>query len=120
MKPLFFIWLIAFSVAATAAGPVREEFICSIRNLKRVKALATNHSTYDKNRHCSVSCMLTLKCDPIEVTSVGILKEIADALGFGNAELADLEADALGVELAMDGVVLTDNECMSHCDLYYP
>ena len=116
---IFFILLslsLATFSAAKAEGP---ELICSLLNVKRVKAIATSHSTFDKNRHCSVSCMLTLKCGAVEAMSMGVLKEIQDLFGPGQADVADLAADAMGVDLAFLRTARTDIQCLEQCDLYY-
>ena len=101
---------------AKAEGP---ELICSLLNVKRVKAIAISHSRFDKNRHCSVSCMLTLKCGAVEAMSMGVLKEIQDLFGPGQADMADLAADAMGVDLAFQRTARTDINCLEQCDLYY-
>ncbi len=51
--------------------------------------------------------------------TAGVLKEVRDLFGPGNAEMADLEADALGIELADTGAAKTDKQCLQQCDLYY-
>ncbi len=100
-------------------GSAGTELVCSLLNSKRVIAIAEKHSTYDKNRHCTVSCMLALKCDEAEVLIVGTLKEIKDFFGPGNADREDLKADAFGIKLATKGAAKNDRECLSQCDLYY-
>ena len=93
---------------------------CTLDNLERVKNIAIKHSEYDKNRHCSVSCMLTLKCYAGEVFTIGVLKEIQDLFGPGEADGKDIKADVLGIELAQKKAATTDQSCLKQCDLYYP
>lgn len=97
----------------------RPAVFCSLYHSDRVLEIAKKHSTYDKNRHCTVSCMLTLKCPADEVLLVGTLKEVKDFFGPGEASVADLEADAFGISLAFKGAARSDKQCLSQCDLYY-
>ncbi len=46
---------------------------------------------------------------------LGILKELADVVGPGNAELADLQADADGVTLWRLGMGRSDQVCKDNC-----
>ena len=112
---LLFSWML-FSQVAQAE---RERFVCSLMHAKRVMAIAQKHSDFDKNRHCSVSCMLALKCNDSEVLMVGMLKEFKDLLGPGDADTADIEANITGIALASKGAAWTDGECLSSCDLYF-
>ena len=91
----------------------------SLSHSKRVIAIAKAHSKNDKNRHCTVSCMLALKCNDQEVMLIGLLKEFKDLFGPGDADQADIEADALGISLAAKGAARTDQQCLKQCDLYY-
>jgi hypothetical protein len=74
----------------------------------------------DKLKHCSVTCMLTLRCGPIDALELGMLKEMKDLFGDGNAEWADLEANQTGAYQASIGRARTDKECISRCRDYYP
>jgi hypothetical protein len=113
---LTFCFLFVSFSSVALAGP---ELYCSLKNSKRVIAIAEAHSKYDKNRHCTVSCMLALKCNDQEVMLIGLLKEIKDFFGPGDADREDLKADAMGVSLASKGTATTDIECLNQCDLYY-
>ncbi len=114
MKIVFVLWsLISLNALAD------EKLICSLRYSKEVIATAKKHSQYDKNRHCSVSCMLTLTCRPSEVLLIGFLKEFKDFFGPGEADREDLKADRLGVDLARHHMASTQAECLEQCDLYY-
>lgn len=110
--------LLAF-ISISTHSPAGVEFICSLKHLKSVVQVAKNHSSYDKNLHCSVSCMLTRRCHSKEVLLVGYLKEFKDLLGSGNAERADIEADIYGIDLVKNKRALTDKECLTQCDLRY-
>lgn len=116
MRNLMILVTLLIHIKASQASTA---FFCSIYHSKRVINIASNHSAYDKNRHCTVSCMLALKCPNKEVYSVGYLKEFRDLLGYGQPDRADLEANAFGISLVSKRVVRTDEECLSQCDLYY-
>lgn len=117
MKIVILLSLIFLGLPSGAQA--RPEFICSLYHAKRVIALASSHSTYDKNRHCSVSCMLALKCVDAEVMMIGYLKEFEDVFTPGDCDVQDLKADAFGISLSAKGAATTDKECLSQCDLYY-
>ncbi len=74
----------------------------------------------DKLKHCSVTCMLTLRCGAADALELGLLKELKDLFGEGNAEWADLEANQTGAYQASIGRARTDNQCISRCRDYYP
>ena len=117
---MLFILLTLCLTTFSSAHADAPEILCSLLNAKRVKAIAISHSTFDKNRHCTVSCMLSLKCGPTEAMTMGILKEIQDLFGPGDADMDDLAADALGVDLAFTRRARKDSQCLEQCDLYYP
>lgn len=100
-------------------GNAEAKAICSYFHAKTVVPIAKAHSTNDKNRHCTVSCMLTLKCPAVDVLAAGTIKEVQDIFGSGNAEVADLEADIIGIEIARSRAATTNDQCLATCDLYY-
>ena len=108
--------LMGSMVGSAYAGP---ELLCSLYHSNRVIKIASEHTEYDKNRHCTVSCMLALKCNDHEVMMIGLLKEIQDLFGPGEADADDLKADSFGISLAAEGTAKTDLQCLSQCDLYY-
>ena len=75
---------------------------------------------YDKFKHCAVSCYLSLRCPRREVLAVGVLKEFYDAMGYGNAELADLIADLKGIKIVKKKQAKHDSDCVQLCDQMYP
>ncbi len=113
--------LILFICFSTSLGAQTNPkvLLCTYKNAKVVVAIAKAHSHYDKNLHCSVSCMLTLRCNSGEVLLAGLFKELKDLLGYGNAEVKDLEADFFGVDLVRSKRATTDQECLEQCDLQY-
>lgn len=112
-------YILLLSLLVSATVQAKPEVFCSLYHSKRVIGIAEKHSKFDKNRHCTVSCMLTLKCSADEVLLVGTLKEIKDFFGPGEASAEDLKADALGISLAVKGAARSDSQCLSQCDLYY-
>lgn len=110
---LCFIFLVPYKSFAN------NLIICSLRHADPIIKIAKKHSNFDKNRHCSVSCMLSLKCHPKEVLVVGYLKEFKDALGYGNPERADIRANKYGIQLVKDKRAIDNKECLEQCDLKY-
>lgn len=94
--------------------------ICSLYYLNSVKKTVMANGEHDKFKHCAVSCMLALRCPAADVLEIGILKELADIIGPGNAEMKDLEADYTGVYLVVDKKVKDDKSCIKQCHKIYP
>ncbi len=113
------IMILALNSSVALAKPSPDKFICSMKHSKAVIAVAERHSTYDKNRHCSVSCMLALRCNDNEVLLFGVMKEFRDVFGPGNAERADLIANKFGIDLVKHKRATSDSECLEQCDLRY-
>lgn len=67
----------------------------------------------DKQKHCRATAQIAASCSVPEARLAGILKEVADLFGKGNAEWADLRADWAGVRCARDaqGVPDIDSCC---------
>jgi hypothetical protein len=77
----------------------------------------------DKYRHCSISCVMALYCGPVDAYAVGALKEVYDAMGFGDPEMADLKADEAGIKEAVKmGFILggSREKCYQACGKLYP
>jgi hypothetical protein len=114
-----FTLLLILGGLSFSAQAGQEKILCSLLHAKAVVTKATAHSPQDKNRHCAVSCLLTLRCPPGEVLLVGVMKEIKDLLGPGQAEVADLEANLTGISLALKLAARNTHQCFEQCDLYY-
>jgi hypothetical protein len=117
MKLTVLLVLLIASLTNTALAGT--ELFCSYYHSARVIKIATEHTEFDKNRHCTVSCMLALKCNNHEVMMIGLLKEIQDVFGPGEADSEDLKADAFGISLVSSSAAKTDKQCLTQCDLYY-
>lgn len=97
-----------------------SKLFCALSNVSEAKRWVENQAnTYDKFKHCSVSCYLTLRCNATEVWMVGALKEFKDLFDDGNAEVADLRADEYGISLVTKGKAGYDAECVRQCDAKY-
>jgi hypothetical protein len=101
------------------AQAAEEEILCSMLNLRTVSRQARLNSTYDKNIHCAVSCMLSLRCPYTEVAQAGVLKEIGDLLGLGDPDLEDIQANLYGIGLVYRREARFDRECLSGCNQRY-
>jgi hypothetical protein len=112
--------LALFLIISSTAFAKEEAIVCPIFYYKKVKKIAEASGSYDKFKHCAVSCLLTLRCPAIDVLHIGILKELGDAVGPGNAEIADLKANSDGVALVTSKKAKTDSACLSSCHKLYP
>nr|BDT29432.1 hypothetical protein BHI3_28980 [Bacteriovorax sp. HI3] len=97
-----------------------ENFICSAFYVKPLVAKVNAPNARDKFKHCSVSCMLTLRCGTLDAYSAGLLKELLDMMGMGNPETADIRANVAGITFAKNKEATNDEECMSLCGKLYP
>ena len=116
LKLLPFIFMFMQMSLAHANSP-RKTLLCSYRNIPHAQVwVDEQRNTYDKFKHCAVSCYLTLRCKAGQVRAVGVLKEFRDVLGYGNAEIADIKANFYGVKLAKKKIALHDEDCSRICD----
>lgn len=121
----FLIILTVFGVGSTTvlaeeAPPPPGLPICAYWFAKKYQNEVKREGSNDKFRHCAISCVLTRSCGPQEAMDLGILKEIADLFGPGNAELEDLTADMVGITIGMRRSVRTRPQCYDACAAYYP
>lgn len=107
--------LISFNLHAK-----QKAVICPMVYYNSVKRNVEASGSYDKFKHCAVSCLLALRCSGVDVLQVGILKELMDLAGPGNADMRDLKADYEGVELVMRNQAANDNSCLESCHRLYP
>lgn len=112
---------IIFSLLLSLSSPAHAEakFICSAlvgrdfyRELKPMQIS-------DKTKHCALSCYLGLRCGSLESFHVGVIKEIMDLFGAGQAEWADLRANQQGITLARSRRARNQAQCLSECKLIY-
>ena len=113
---LRFVFLF-FLMSSVAQG---KPFFCRKADVDSASKRAMARTGNDKNMHCSVSCLLTLRCHSTQVRTLGYLKELKDVFGPGDADALDIVADELGISLVLVGRAKSDRECFSECDLYYP
>ena len=119
MKALFLLLSILFSFSLKANDSA-ELMVCPLLYYSSVKKMVEENGSFDKYKHCAVSCALTLRCPATDVLELGLLKELVDVVGPGNAELNDLKADYEGVALASTSRAKTDRECINKCHKIYP
>ncbi len=115
MKTALFLAL--FFVSSAHAS---TEFVCSIFQAQKIYKDLGRQNISDKTKHCVLSCHMALRCPSFEVWNLGVLKEIYDLLGGGNAEWADLQADRDGIVLATSRRARTTAECYRECREIYP
>jgi hypothetical protein len=114
MKTIIILALLFGSLSSFA-----KELMCSREVIDQSVAIARQHATFDKNMHCVTSCLIALRCSALATYSIGVGKEIKDIFGPGNAEMADLRADRVGLDLVRSSRVRNRRECLVQCDSYY-
>lgn len=114
-KLLVLLLLTSFNLSAKD-----EAVVCPMIYYSKVKTIVEKEGSFDKYKHCAVSCLLTLRCPAVDVLQIGVLKELLDVVGPGQAEMEDLEADYEGVALVTRKKVKTDKACISACHKLYP
>lgn len=100
--------------------------VCGLYHGKSFKSEVENIPSTDKFKHCSISCYMAAKCGAAESTTIGILKEIQDVFGPGDADIADIEANLDGVVLGTGIFFKWMNSrekkdyCLENCKTIYP
>jgi hypothetical protein len=120
MRLLALILLFTFSLPTRATTKAEEILICSTLYYPYAKSwVDLQPNQFDKFKHCAVSCFLALRCPASDVMQLGVLKEVIDFFGPGNAEYEDLKADAYGISLVTSKKVKEDKKCAIECDKRY-
>jgi hypothetical protein len=111
--------ILFFALIFTTNLMAKELVICPLIYLSSVKKTVEANGDYDKFKHCAVSCLLALRCPAADVLELGIIKELIDVVGPGDADIADIEADHQGIKLATSVKGITDKSCMAICHTLY-
>ena len=112
--------ILAILMISSNISAEEEEIVCPLIHFSSAVKKVEASGDFDKYKHCAVSCLLALRCPVLDVLQIGILKELADTVGPGNAERADLEANFRGVKLVTSSKALTDHACINKCHQLYP
>ena len=95
--------------------------VCSAAIAYRYRNEVSLPGKPDKYKHCSLSCVMTLYCGPIGSFEIGALKELYDALGFGNPDREDLKADIKGIKAGLKiGLFGERSRCYQACSALFP
>lgn len=94
-----------------------EALFCSYQEAKRLKKIYETKPLKDKTIHCTVSCKIAYKCSSLGSWHMGLFKEILDLFGKGNAEWADIRANAYGIRLSK--LISNSAQCDDYCYLKY-
>ena len=123
---IFVLCMILFSSsfsasAAPASRQTQESLFCGTAVGYRFLPEVQVPGKPDKFMHCSISCVITQYCGPAEGALIGALKEVYDALGFGDPDLQDMKADLVGVKLGLKiGPFQPRSECYKACSELFP
>ena len=74
----------------------------------------------DKFKHCTLSCIMAKNCGPGVSMLFGIGKEGWDAIGHGDPDWKDIQADWVGVKLGIRLPFHRDRECLIACSKPFP
>ena len=107
-KVFFLILILNFSAHKAKAD---EKMICAGHFALKYKPLVLSFKN-DKAKHCALSCLISKRCFIGETFTLGLIKEVADVLGYGTPELADLRANILGIKLAY---TRPEADCLKLC-----
>jgi hypothetical protein len=112
---------ILFSLFLSFSSPAQAEskFICSALMGRSFYQELKPMRVSDKTKHCALSCYLALRCGSLESFHVGVIKEIMDLFGAGQAEWADLRANQQGITLARARRAKNQTQCLNECKLIY-
>ena len=116
MKKLIFIAACLVTFTASA----QEKFFCALPRAVEFREVVLEMDGSDKTRHCSLMCIIALKCNRHETYLLGVAKEIFDSLGFGTPDANDIEANKTGISLATSGTALSEYDCLDQCTEIYP
>lgn len=118
MKVLFLVLFTLMPLAHAESSD--KKLLCSYQNIPAAQTWVDEQlNTYDKFKHCAVSCYLALRCPAMQVRVVGVLKEFRDLFRNGNPEIADIRADFYGVKLAKKKIARHGEDCSRICDERY-
>lgn len=93
-----------------------NKLICATTYFGRYRSWAVRQYG-DKFKHCALSCMVARRCPHWEVEVVGVLKEVMDIFGPGNAEVADHLANRQGIRFS--SMTKDDSDCVRFCRQVY-
>ena len=117
---LFVILSLGSSTTTQASEAKDEGFACAAyygyKYFKKLEAMPR----YDKFKHCTLSCLMAKNCGPGTSFTMGMIKEGYDALGFGDPDIKDLEADAVGVAIGLEIFFKRDAVCFDRCTVAFP
>lgn len=112
-------FLLLFSFAANAQTKEGHGMFCVMIKGRQIYEKIKHARVSDKVKHCTLSCATTLKCDALSSLNLGLIKELMDLFGPGNAEWEDLVADVRGIRLAVYRRATNYQECLESCQDYY-
>ena len=95
-----------------------DKFLCSALYIYRYKDQVTSlPGSRDKLKHCTLSCLVARKCPDAEIELVGLIKELVDLIGPGDADRADMEANRRGIQLSKQ--TQKEEDCLRFCSQVY-
>lgn len=93
--------------------------MCNKKDVQVMSEKVKAHSGNDKNQHCAISCMMSVKCGTSFALLAGYFKELEDIFTPGDADWEDIKADKTGIQIYRSKRARNDRECFEQCDNYY-
>lgn len=115
-KLIFIVFSLLIAYAGPASAQSSNKIFCATNNFYKHRSRVLNLKG-DKIKHCTLSCLVARRCPAWEVEVVGILKEVLDFFGPGNAEQSDLEANRIGISFSP--LSKKDEDCFRFCRQVY-
>lgn len=110
-------FFVVFPSAAQATSP---ELFCAKRVIELYRPRIDLAESYDKFKHCAFSCIIAVHCGSAQSWTVGVLKELQDIVGPGNADWKDYRANQTGIQLAKKHQPRGLQGCKRLCEVPYP
>lgn len=97
-------------------GQAHDKLVCSAYFAYKYKPLV-EHLKNDKAKHCVLSCFIAKDCFAGETFTLGLIKEVADLLGYGKPDWGDIRANIIGMRMAYNDF---DVNCLQSCQEKFP
>ena len=121
---MILITLIASAYSFSAKA--EDKIVCGYKTARTYEREVRYSGGTDKFMHCTLSCIIALKCGGGQSLTIGLLKEIKDLFDDGNAEFYDIIANLKGIRFGNRmlfngrGFYENMNTCFSKCESIYP
>ena len=112
--------LISLGILFILSGQANAQFktTCIALNYLKYRKTVKANTTWDKQQHCAMTCLLTLSCGKFAAINSGICKEALDLITPGDCDLEDIKANLLGASVAKKNK--DKKKCLPQCRKILP